>query len=304
MLPPQGGEAHVTAGLSLGGSAGLTARWLAALGCAVRLVAGVGDDPFGAWLVEALERDGVAATWLQRIAGRPTGLCIALVQPGGERALLVSPGACRDLAWEGIARSWLDGVGWLHLSGYAWSGQREREAAAGALRLARERRIPVSVDPGAAVGLLAQDPRTVGACDLLLPNRQEVQVLTGQGDPRAGAEWLRRQGAGWVAVKLDREGCFVSGPKGEAAVAAYPVEAGNTTGAGDAFNAGAIVGVLAGWAPGEVGALANLLGAAASRRGAGAPLPTVRYLQDLLDLRPGGATRGAWLRERWRKEGT
>lgn len=300
-VPLPGGEAHADAAPVVGGSAALTARWLAALGCEVRLVAAVGEDPFGDWLYAALNREGVPTTWLQQVQGRPTGLCFSLVHPGGERTLLASPGAARALAWERIPRAWLAGADWLHVSGYAWLGGAEREAAERAVADAQERGTPVSLDPGAAARFLALDSMPPFA--LLLPNRREVCDLTGEGDPRRGAAQLRGIGAGWVAVKLDAEGCLVSGPGGEARVAPYPVEAGNTTGAGDAFNAGAICGVLGGWAPGEVGLLGNLLGAAAARGGAGGPLPTLRDLQGLLDRRPGGATLGAWLEERWRKEG-
>ncbi len=299
-VPPPGGEAHTEVSFSLGGSAALTARWLAALGCEVRLAAAVGEDPFADWLYTALSRDGVPTGWLHRIRGRATGLCLALVHPGGERALLAAPGACRDLEWERIRGSWLDGADWLHLSGYAWAGEGEREAAERAVEAARSRGIPVSLDPGAAAPALRSFdlPRF----HLLLPNRRELEALAGAEGPREGARGLRRRGVPWVAVKLDAEGSFVAGPGGEAVVPAFPVQAGNATGAGDAFNAGAILGVLQGWGPREVGLLANLLGAAAARGGGGGPLPTLAGLQELLRRRPGGATLGAWLGARWRKE--
>ncbi|MCX7751014.1 MAG: PfkB family carbohydrate kinase, partial [Candidatus Bipolaricaulota bacterium] len=76
-VPPPGGEVHGEASLSPGGSAALTARWLSALGCEVRLAAAVGDDALGDWLVGALVRDGVPTRWVQRVRGQATGLCLA-----------------------------------------------------------------------------------------------------------------------------------------------------------------------------------------------------------------------------------
>ncbi len=298
-LPPPGGEVHGEAELALGGSAALTARWLAALGCEVRLAAAVGDDPLGDWLLSALARDGVPTEGVQRGSGLPTGLCLALVLPGGERTLLAAPGACRKLRWDRIPGSWLDGADWLHLSGYAWAGEGEREAAERAVLAARRRGIPRSLDPGAAAPSLSGLDLSV--FDLVLPNRREAIVLSGEEGPREGARALRRGGTRWVAVKLDAEGCFIAGPSGEAEVPAYPVPAGNTTGAGDAFNAGAIAGILSGWGLEEAGCLGNLLGAAAARGGAGAPLPTLSELARLLDSRPEGATLGPWLAPRWRR---
>lgn len=299
-VPPLGGEAHADAALAVGGSAALTARWLAALGCEVRLAAAVGDDPFADWLLQSLIRDGVPPTWLQRIAGRPTGLCFALIHPGGERTLLASPGAARDLQWEEIPGSWLAGVDWLHVSGYAWRGGAERAAAERAVARAQAEGIPLSLDPGAMAGTVRRDRDPLSAFALLLPNRHEIRDLTGHDDPWSGAAELRRRGVGWVAVKLDRDGCLVQGPCGGACVPGHPVEVGNTTGAGDAFNAGAIVGVLSGWGPEEVGELGNLLGAAAVRHGAGGPLPERGDLLALLDR---GSTLAGWIETHWRKEG-
>ncbi|MBC7221189.1 carbohydrate kinase family protein [Candidatus Bipolaricaulota bacterium] len=299
-VPAPGGEAHAEASPALGGSAALTARWLAALGCEVHLAAAVGEDPFGDWLLAALARDGVPTTWIQRARGDPTGLCLALVQRGGERTLLSSPGAARDLRWDRIPESWLDGVDWLHVSGYAWLGGAERQAADRAVGLARERGIPVSLDPGAVAPSLRAAIPSLSLFELVLPNRREVGDLTGQDDVRAGADEVRRRGARWVAAKLDRDGCLVASPRGDAAVPGFPVRAKNTTGAGDAFNAGVIVGVLSGWGPEEVGTLGNLLGAAAVRQGAGGPLPD---RGDLLAFLPGGSTLARWIEGHWRKEG-
>ncbi len=303
-VPPPGGEAHAETALSLGGSAALTARWLLALGCEVRLAAAIGEDPFGDWVRSALSQEGVLTSWLQRVQDEPTGLCFALVHPGGERTLLVSPGAARDLSWGAIPTSWLDGADWLHLSGYAWAGEKERECAERALRLARERGVPVSLDPGAVAGTLCTALDPLPAFELVLPNRREIRDLTGEGDPQRGAAQLRRRGVGSVAVKLDREGCLISVRVGEARVPAFAVDAGNTTGAGDAFNAGAIVGILSGWDPAAIGALANLLGGAAARVGGGGALPSLPDLLSLLEQAPGGSILRTWLQERWRKGDT
>jgi len=296
-VPPPGGEAHAETALTLGGSAALTARWLAALGCEVRLAAAIGEDPFGDWVRSALSQEGVLTSWLQRVQDKPTGLCFALVHPDGERALLAAPGACRRLSWDAIPPTWLDGVEWLHLSGYAWAGEKEREAAEDALQTARQRSIPVSLDPGAMAASLRD--LDLAPFQLLLPNRREIAELTGHRNVRAGTADLRCRGARWVGAKLDSEGCLVAGPRGDASVPALQVKAVNTTGAGDAFNAGAIVGILSGWEPEAIAVLANLLGGAAALAGGGGVLPSLPDLLSLLEQAPGASTLGTWLRDRW-----
>jgi len=300
-MPPPGGEAHGETTLTLGGSAALTARWLAALGCEVRLAAAIGEDPFGDWIYDTVLHERIAAHWIQRIPDKPTGLCVALLRPSGERTLLAAPGAARDLSWDAIPAAWLDGVEWLHLSGYAWAGEEEREAAEDALQIARQRSIPVSVDPGAMAASLRD--LDLAPFQLLLPNRREIGDLTGHRDVRAGAAELRRRGARWVGAKLDSAGCRVAGPRGDASVPALQVKAVNTTGAGDAFNAGAIVGILCGWEPGAIGVLANLLGGAATLAGGGGVLPSLPELLSLLEQAPGASTLGPWIQTRWSKGG-
>ncbi|QAA77263.1 MAG: hypothetical protein BIP78_1497 [Candidatus Bipolaricaulis sibiricus] len=300
-MPPPGGEAHAVTAPAWGGSAALTARWLAALGCEVRLAAAIGEDPFGDWLWSALTRAGVPTRWIQRVPHLSTGVCLSLVQRGGERTLLASPGAARELRWEQIPVSWLEGVDGLHVSGYAWMGAAERGAAERAVAYARGRGIPVSLDPGAVAPALRPERDLLAGITLALPNRREIRDLTGEAEVPRGVMHLRGHGVEWVAVKLDAEGCLVAGPEGEVAVPPFPVVATNATGAGDAFNAGAIVGVVLGWPAERLGALANLLGGAAAQRGAAGPLPSLDELLSLLDRVPGQSTLGAWLGERWRK---
>ena len=79
----------------------------------------------------------------------------------------------------------------------------------------------------------------------MLPNELEVKLLTGK-DYKAGAKMFLELGAELVAVKLGKQGCYVTDGKESHLIEAYNVEAVDTTGAGDAFCAGFIYGLVKG----------------------------------------------------------
>jgi ribokinase len=243
-----------------GGSAANTAAWLADAGIPTLFVGRVGDDEYGRSAVRALSTAGVRPR-VSVDPVRPTGTCIVLVGPDGERSMLPEAGANaglspHDLAPEKFAP---EGFGHLHMSGYALLNSGSRTAALGALTLAAERRASVSVDPGSAALIEAAGAdRFLGWVDgaaLLVVNADEATTLTGSADPsRAAARLADRFGA--AVVKLGAGGALWSGRNGAGRattvrVAAEPVEVVSTTGAGDAFAAGLLAAWLAGEPAGE-----------------------------------------------------
>ncbi|MEU2184400.1 PfkB family carbohydrate kinase [Streptomyces thermolilacinus] len=234
-----------------GGAAANAACWAARSGCAdVRLLGRVGAGE-AAWHEAALRRAGVRPL-LVRDPEAPTGTVVALVdgRAGGERTFLTDSGAVLRLAPSDWSARLLDGVGHLHLSGYLFFAATSRGTAALAMADARERGVPVSVDPASAgfVGELGAD-RFLGAvagADVLFPNAHEAALLTGLSAPEAAAAALSRRHR-LVAVTLGAAGALVA-EAGEvvAWVPARRVRPLDTTGAGDAFAGGFLAARLAG----------------------------------------------------------
>lgn len=239
-----------------GGAAANTAAWLGVThGAPVRLVARVGQDPAGTAAVAVLDALGVRCHVAVDPA-RPTGTCIVLVEPGGERTMVPDAGANAGLAPEDVPVDLLGPHAHLHLSGYALLDPGSRDAARHALTVARERGASCSVDPASAGPLAAIGPRTflewVDGVDGVLANQDEARVLTGEVDPEAAARALTAT-AREVVVKLGAEGalwCGGSSPE-VVRVSAEPVEAVDTTGAGDAFAAGWLAARLSGAEPAD-----------------------------------------------------
>jgi ribokinase len=240
-----------------GGSAANVAAGLAASGVSVALVARAGDDAFGREAVADLEAAGVDA----RVAWdgeRPTGTCLVIVEPDGERSMVPDPGANAALAPEDLGAELLRAGDHLHLAGYTLLRESTCAAGLAALAGARAAGATTSVDPSAA-GLLAGAEHFLdwaGEVDLLLPNADEARVLSGVTDPAAAARALAGQ-AREVVVTLGAEGALWSDGERvvrEPAAPVRPAPGGteaaplrDTTGAGDAFAAG----LLSVWRPGR-----------------------------------------------------
>ena len=111
-----------------GGSAANTAAWLAAAGAEVTLVARGGDDERGRAAVEELRAAGVH-TRVALDADRPTGTCLVLIDPGGERTMAPDAGANDGLAPDDFPDSLLGETAHLHVAARAAARDPSRSRA-------------------------------------------------------------------------------------------------------------------------------------------------------------------------------
>ncbi|MBA9045211.1 MULTISPECIES: carbohydrate kinase family protein [Streptomyces] len=259
-----------------GGAGANVACWAADSGCAdVRLLGRVGADA-AAWHGRELVASGVRPL-LVADPQAATGTVVCLVDAGAaaERTFLTDSGASLRLEPADWSDALLDGVAWLHLSGYLLFTESSRALAKTALDAARARGVPVSMDPASA-GFLAE--LGVGrflafaeGLDALLPSRDEACLLTGLPEPADAAAELSRV-VPLVVVKAGADGALVSRSGGTPVrVPAVPTSARDTTGAGDAFTGAFLAALLAGADPREAAARGCRAGARAVSRVGGRP---------------------------------
>lgn len=232
-----------------GGSAANTATWLARLGHAVDFSGRVGADPLGDALIAHLQREGVTPC-VGRDDAAPTGTVVALIDASGERSMLISPGANHRYGPDDVPADRLPGAALLHLTGYSFFWEPTRAAAERLLALAREHMVPVSVDASSAALLRACGPdaflAAVAGVNYFLCNLDEGQTLTGQSEP-AGVLTALAARFPVVGLKLGAAGSIVAAGAGRWRVRAEPVTGPlDTTGCGDAWNAGFLAGLLQG----------------------------------------------------------
>lgn len=242
-------------GQQLGGNGANTSYALARLGAAARLIAWIGDDDFGVRARARLAEAGVDLSHLHTEPGA-TATTIALVKRDGARAFLHQPGASRT-AFAGYSppEDAFAACRHFHLANL-FGVPALRQISPTLLAAAREAGLSTSLDTG--WDSRGEWEKVVLPClpfvDILFVNEEEAMRL-------GGAEALHSAGAQRVLLKLGARGCTILDPEGRREIPGFPVEAIDTTGAGDCFAAGYLAATLRGEAPEAAARFANAVGA-------------------------------------------
>jgi sugar/nucleoside kinase (ribokinase family) len=258
--------------LVLGGSASITAVAAARLGARVALVGCTGADWIGRALVDELTAQGVHCAVRTAAPGTPTSLTVVVTR-GTDRAILTTNSTLWLLDTAAVPADLLAASRHIHVGGYflqprLWEGLPELFGRARALGLT------TSIDPNwdpteRWQGNLAA---TLPLTDVFLPNLAEARLITGEDDPLIAARALARQAA-TVAVKLGSSGALACRGAAAERAGSPPLGAVDTTGAGDNFNAGFLVGTLAGYDLGRALGLAVACGSLSTRDHGGVGQP-------------------------------
>ncbi|MBP7560000.1 MAG: ribokinase [Armatimonadetes bacterium] len=274
------GSAFFTAA---GGKGANQAVAAARLGAQVSFVGCVGADTTGADMLSHLGADGVDISRVRTDPKEATGSALIMVQDSGENSIVVAFGANLAIGPEHLAehRELLQNCDALMLQ-----QEMRIETVSEAIRIGKEAGCRVILDPAPAREDLPAAWREV---DVLSPNETEAEsILNSLGldapsDLEAAAALLRRQGPKAVALKAAARGSFVADGAGAVAVPSFPVEAVDSTAAGDAYTAGLAVALCEGASLVEAARFGNACGAlAATRMGAQPSMPTRAEVEKLL----------------------
>jgi ribokinase len=261
---------------SAGGSAANTIVGLARLELETGFIGKVATDHEGDFLLDAFRKEGVDVNGIAVSEKGRSGAVMGFIDPQGDRALYVDPGVNDQLDFSDIDVDYLSGSKFLHLTSFV--GETPFKAQKQLIEQLSNTKI--SFDPGAIYARKGLDELTpiIKKSYVMFPNGIELRLLTGQ-DYREGARTLTELGAGIVAVKLGKRGCYVTDGKENHMIESYKVNVVDTTGAGDAFCAGFLYGLTKGKDLRECGKLGNLVAShCISKMGARAGLPRLTDL--------------------------
>ncbi len=243
-----------------GGSCANTISTVAFLGGHPVYTGIVADDEYGRIYEDKLQGYGIK-TLTKWVNYGMTGSSIILTTPDAERTMNTHLGVCREFAKGDIDLETLKKCKVFHLTGYMWDTDNQKETAIHAMEHAKSFGLKVSfdiADPFLVERNRGEFPRIIKEyVDILFGNAQEVMMLTDINSPLEAGKVLQ-QDCEIVAVKVGKEGSFVITDKVEK-VASFPVEAIDTTGAGDSYAGGFLYAYSQNKALAECGSFANYI---------------------------------------------
>ncbi|MGA9532183.1 MAG: carbohydrate kinase family protein [Anaerolineales bacterium] len=271
--------------IGVGGSAANSAIALANLGATPHLLGCVGEDPWAEVVLKDLDSAGVGLAGLQRSVRFGTGMMFIPVTPDGQRTLIGRRGANRQLHQPALPNNLIDSCQALHLSGYAFEEEPQSGAARGVLQIAVDAEWFISLDTAYRPAFSSRQElvEVIPHLSLLVLGEPEALSLSGCTDIDDAVGTLLAAGAQRVAVKRGSQGASLHGPNERIDWPAFDVPTIDTTGAGDAFSAGLLHGLLSGLDDKAAALLAMAAGALATTVwGAGAAMPEAAAVRDLI----------------------
>lgn len=204
----------------------------------------VGDDPFGHFLKQTLNRYHVDTTMLLFDRSAPTTIAFVSLDENGERDFIFHRGADANVRSEDMNWNELRQVAIVHFgSATAMMDEPFRQTYFDAMEDAVRNNCFVSFDPNYRVDLwferveefIAFSKRGIAMADLVKVSEEELQLIAGTADREAAVHLLHQLGAKRVAVTLGKAGTYISDGVNAVQIPSIPVRSIDSTGAGDAF---------------------------------------------------------------------
>lgn len=265
---------------------GVTANFCVAisrLGMKAGFIGGVGEDADGTYLRDTFRRERVDASRLVTRKGASTPLNFVTITPDGQKTIFQSPYMLTVFPRpEELDLDYISEARVLHITAL------RVDTAERALKYAKKEGLITSFDLEKHVAVYGFEKLAplIKLTDILLPNKMGALTFSGTQNLREAAEKLLALGPKTVVITLGEKGCLIKTEKETLEVPAFMVKAVDATGAGDAFNAGLITGILNQWDLREAAKFANAVAAMKiTHIGAQAGLPTRREVDGFLEKR-------------------
>jgi 2-dehydro-3-deoxygluconokinase len=274
----------VVAVARLGGSAGYITR--------------IGDDPFAALLRARWETENVDTRFVEKDPAARTGIYfITRDEAGHQFTYYRQDSAASRITPDRLPRTYIRDARWLHVTGISQAiSATAADTVSAAVNIARQSGTLVSYDPNLRLKLWplarARDiiHRTLAGVDILLPSYEDACQLTGMQDPEQIVRCYLGMGPQIVVLKMGAQGALLGALPADGGAsptirhfAPYEVEAVDTSGAGDTFDAAFTVAFLAGRPLAACVPFANAAAALVTTGiGTISPIPDARAVRQLM----------------------
>ena len=246
LSPAQADELYAAMGVARemsGGSAANSMAGIAAMGGRSAFIGQIAEDQLGLIFEHDMHALGVRFETPPLEDGPPTGRCLILVTPDGQRTMNTCPGASHELSADALDRELIASASILFLEGYLFGPVKPRAAMMEAIKIAHAagRKVGFTLSESVCIAE-RKEPFTQmiesGGVDLLFCNEDEALQLTGRTDLQSALDELQVHVPTLVITKGPEGAIGVEGGKTIAIPAAPVDQVVDTTGAGDLFAAG------------------------------------------------------------------
>lgn len=230
---------------------------LSRLGHSSEYITRLGEDPFGMFIKESLDKENIGTKYIKHTNKFFTGFQLKSKVSSGDPKIFYfrRNSAAANFDVDDLKDLDLNGVKHIHLTGiFAALSLSSREASCKLIELAKENNIRITFDPNLRAQLWNSKEEMINTIndiafksDVVMPGVSEGLILTGSDKPEEIADFYLNRGAKVVIVKLGTKGAFVKSKDEMHTVSGFKVEkVVDTVGAGDGFAVGVISGMLEG----------------------------------------------------------
>jgi len=244
--------------LTVAGTAAGTSVDLAKLGAEVYAMGAIGEDELGNFIIDTMGRYGINTANLVRKSGVQTSATMLPIRPNGARPALHVLGANAELTIDDINWDAIKEADYLHFGGTYLMPKLDGEPTGEILKFAKENNTVTTLD---MIALERDDLKEVlepalPYVDYFMPGLEEAMMITGLTERQDVINYFLDKGVGHTVFKMGGEGSSIAA-KGmdEIRIPAHKVPIVDSTGCGDAYCAGFIVGLSKGWSLEEAGKL-------------------------------------------------
>ena len=252
--------------ITVAGTAAGTANDLAKLGAQVVAMGAIGTDSLGDFIISTYQRFGVDTRYLRRKPNVQTSATMLPIRPNGERPALHVVGANGEFTYEDVDFDVIEKADFLHMGGASLLPKFEGKPMAKVLEFAKKKGVTTTFDLVAArrPDLFDLIEPCLPYVDYFMPGFEEAVMMCNLTDRKEVIKFFLDRGTKHTVFKMGSEGSSIAWKENkrirEIRLPAFKVPVVDSTGCGDAYCAGFIIGLAQGWELEKAG----LLGTAAA----------------------------------------